>query len=213
MITVDCNQGSPEWLQARCGVTTASMFAECCARLKSGPDKGRHTKKARDYAFKLAVERISRELVEEENFTTWQMRRGHELEPDARLAHEERKGILVRRVGFAMTDDRKFGCSLDGEIGEDGISEYKAFTAPSSMMPILFENDIGDIKYQAQGGLWITGRKWCDFCLYCPQLKSVGKELTIIEHERDDDFIEEMESQLWEFDRLVTKYENQLRGE
>lgn len=208
MITVDCAQGSREWHLARTAVTTASNFAECCRRIKSGD----YSAKAKQYAFKLAIERISGELVEEEIFETWQIRRGWELEPEACLAHQEQKEILVRRVGFATTDDGKFGCSLDGEIGEDGIAEYKCFVAPSSLMPILLDKDIGDIKYQVQGGLWITGRKWAHFCLYCPQLKSVGRELTVLPFERDEEFITKMESQLWEFDRLVTKYENQLRG-
>lgn len=46
---------------------------------KSGPNKGDFTEAAKDYAFRLAFERISGQLMDE-GFTTWQMDRGHELE-------------------------------------------------------------------------------------------------------------------------------------
>ncbi|MFL3932299.1 hypothetical protein LER98_32380, partial [Pseudomonas aeruginosa] len=59
MIIITCDQGSPEWHQARAGCITASMFGDARARLKSGANKGQPTSTALDYAFKLAVERIS----------------------------------------------------------------------------------------------------------------------------------------------------------
>ena len=59
MIIVNCAQGSEEWHQERAGVITASMFGDARAKLKSGPNKGEPTAKAQDYAFRLAVERIS----------------------------------------------------------------------------------------------------------------------------------------------------------
>jgi len=186
--------------------------SEIIERAIKGEVVGDFSETAKKYAFRLAVERISGELLSEDKFETWEMRRGHELEPEARLLHEEKKCVLVRRVGFAMTDDKRFGCSLDGEIGGDGISEYKCFVSPSSLMPILLNNDIDSVKDQIMGGLWITGRKWAHFCLYCPALRSIGKEIKIIEMERDDEYIHDLEQDLLKFDELVTKYEQQLRG-
>ena len=211
MIIVNCQQGQPEWFAARCGVTTASNFAECRKRLKSGKNKGDFSSKAKEYAFKLAIERISGELLSEDKFETWEMRRGRELEPEARLAHEEKMGLLVEQTGLVLTDDNKFGASADGLIDEYGAAEYKCFVSSASLMPILLENDIESCTDQVQGQLWITGRKWSHFVLYCPALKVIGKDLTIIQVERDDDYIEALEADMWEFDRLVTKYEQQLR--
>ena len=133
MQIINCQQGDTEWFQARAGVITASMFAECRKRLKSGKNKGDFTSAAKQYAFRLAVERISGELLDDSKFDTWAMRRGRELEPEARLAHEERKGILVEQAGLALTDDGVLGASVDGLIDDDGSSEYKCFISPESL--------------------------------------------------------------------------------
>jgi hypothetical protein len=186
MIIVDCDQGSEEWHKARTGAITASNFAECRKTLASGKNKGEHSAKAKQYAFKLAIERISGELLSEDKFDTWEMKRGRELEPEARLYYEDEKGVLVQQTGFVLTDDKLFGASVDGLVGDKGMCEYKCFVGPSSLMPILLENDISDCIDQVQGGMWITGRIYSHFVLYCPALKSINKHLTIFEIERDN---------------------------
>ena len=211
MIAIECPQGSTEWHQHRAGCITASMFAEARAKLKSGPNKGEPTKAAQDYAFRLAVERISGEPLDG-GFETWQMRRGHELEPDARMAHEIRTGLIVQQVGLVKTDDLAFGASADGFIGDDGVSEYKCFLAPEKLRAFHIDQDADGIKDQVQGVLWITGRKWAHIGMYCPALKPVGRELWLGEYERDDDYIEELEADLWKFKLLVDEYEAKLRA-
>ena len=69
---------------------------------------------------------------------------------------------------------------------------------------------IGDAIEQVQGGVWVTGRKWMDFCLYCPALEVIGREMTIIRVVRDDNYIEKMEASLIEFDMLVEDYKERL---
>ncbi len=64
---------------------------------------------------------------------------------------------------------------------------------------------------QIQGGMWITGRKYCDFCLYCPQLKNIGHDLTIITVERDEEYIESLVEDLLKFDKHVEQYVELLR--
>lgn len=204
-------QGSDEWFQNRCGAITGSMFAECRKRLKSGPNKGDFSKAGHDYAFKLAVERLSGQLLDDQQFDPWQAKRGRELEPEARLAYEEREGTMVEQTGLALTEDRLFGASVDGLIDEDGSIEIKCFLAPSKLAPILLSGDIGDCMDQVQGGMFITGRKWTDFILYCPALECVGKDLTVIRINRDDDYIEAMEPDLVEFNGLVETYIKQLK--
>lgn len=211
MLIVECDQGSKEWHVARAGVITASNFALARKRLKSGPNKGDYAEAAKDYAFKLAIERISGQPLEE-GFETWQMRRGHELEPTARMLHEERTGLFVTRTGFVKTEDSKFGASADGLINEDGGSEYKCFIAPEKLRSILIDDEDDDVIDQVQGCLWITNRKWWDFCLYCPALESIGQELYIKRVNRDDEYIAKMELELMEFERMVTRYETTLRN-
>lgn len=210
MIIVNCKQGSKEWLEARSGAITASMFKDVRKRLTTGKNKGNYPKKADDYAFHLACERLNGSLLEDDQFTTWQMKRGNELEEDARIAHESERGIFVEQCGFVLTEDKKFGCSLDGLIDDDGSSEYKCFTAPSSIKPILLEKDLSEIMDQMQGGMWITNRSYCDFGLYCPQLKNIGHELTLVRVERDEEYIQGLQEDLMTFDKHVEMYVEKL---
>ena len=203
-------QGTNAWFNERIGAITASMFAEARKRLKSGPNKGDFSKAGHDYAFKLAVERLSGELLNDPQFDPWQAKRGRELEPEAREAYEERQEILVEQTGLALTEDRLFGASVDGLVGDDGSVEIKCFLAPSKLAAILLSNDISDCMDQVQGGMWITGRKWADFVLYCPTLECVNKHLTVIRVNRDDNYIAELERDLVEFNRLVESYKLKL---
>lgn len=211
MILHTAPQGSPEWHAARAGVITASMFATCRQKLKSGPSKGEFAAAAGDYAFRLAVERISGQPLDE-GFETWAMRRGHELEPAARLEHELAIGVVVQPAGFVTTDDNLFGASADGLIGEDGGAEYKCLVDPSRLRRVLISGDISEFMDQIQGGMWITGRTWWDFCLYCPALESIGLQLWHRRVERDDNYIDQMEMDLIAFERLVTENETELRN-
>lgn len=207
----EVDQGGPDWHQLRSGCITASMFTVARTKLKSGPNKGDYSAAAKTYAFRLAIERISGDPLDE-GFETWQQRRGHELEPEARLLHEERIEMLIEHAGFVQTEDGWFGASADGLINTDGGSEYKCLVAPDELQKIILEDDISKFTDQVQGCLWLTGRKWWHFCLYCPALKSIGKELIIKEIQRDDDYIEAMEADLLEFRKLVSLNEEKLRA-
>ena len=207
---VECQQGTADWFNARSQAITASMFSTVRDTLKSGPNKGGYKKAAEDYAFRLAIERISGEALQDEQFQTFSMKRGHDLEPEARDIHAFRIGCDVQTAGIVRTKDRKFGASVDGLIGDDGISEYKCFVAPEKLKAILIDGDISDVTDQIQGGLWLTGRQWCDFALYCPALSCIDQELTVKRVHRDDDYIEAMERDLLAFDGLVESYRSQL---
>lgn len=207
----DAKQGSDEWKRARAGVITASMFHVAVQKLKVGAKKGDYTEAAHDYAFKLALERITGEPIDD-GFETWAMVRGRELEADARSAHEWHAQVTVDNCGFICTDDGKFGASADGLIGDDGGAEYKCLVSSSRLRKALVFNDTSEFMFQVQGGMWITGRKWWDFCIYTPFLSSIGKELTRWRVLRDDNFVEKMELDLIEFCKLVDKYERELRS-
>lgn len=255
MIIINCTQGSPEWHQARAGVITASMFAECRKRVgglteqqalyveairagksekeaqlaagyKSAPRAsaittailgepvGDFTEAAKSYAFRLAVERISGEPLDEaDQFQTYSMRRGQQLESSARIAHEFVCDISVQPCGFVVTEDRKFGASADGLIGTDGGSEYKCLIDPTRIRDVILSGDISEFTDQVQGCLWLTGRAWWHFCLYVPALAVIGKDVTVFEVKRDDDYIEALESDLLKFDALVCEYESALRSD
>ena len=81
MITLNLEQGSESWLEARAGVITASRFVDARARLTKASKNGKagdFTGKAADYAWTVALERIAGKPLDQ-TFNTWQMRRGSEL--------------------------------------------------------------------------------------------------------------------------------------
>lgn len=190
----------------------AAPKADAVQRALAGERVGEWSDSALNYAFRLAIERISARPLDE-GYETYAMRRGHELEPKARMEHECQSGLVVQRAGFVLTDDGAFGASADGLIDADEGSEYKCFIAPEKLRAFWIDNDASSVMEQAQGCMWITGRKRWHVCLYCPALEPVGKELWWRVFERDDDFIEAMEADLIEFKGLVDQYEHQLRQE
>lgn len=178
----------------------------------NGEIVGDFTERAKNYAFRLAVERMTGELMEEQRYETWEARRGHELEPDARVLHAQARGLIIKQSGFVTTDDNIYGASVDGLVFDWGISEYKCFVSPASIRPIIIDGLASKQMDQVQGGLWITGRKVAHFCLYCPQLESIGRNLTIMEFERDEEYISALKKDLGLFNDLVNKYINILKG-
>lgn len=247
---IECEQGSLEWHQARCGAITASMFStvrklvnglndqqakyvdairsgkdskEACAiagyksapkadvvaRTIKGEPVGDYSDAAKDYAFRLAWERISGQPLDE-GFSTWAMKRGSELEPKARETHEEAIGMLIEHAGFVVTECGHYGASADGLINDDGGSEYKCLISPDRLRSILFDGDIAEFTDQIQGCMWLTGRKWWHFCLYCPSLEPIGKHLIMHPVERDEEYIKELEQDLVRFNKLVEDYRQRI---
>jgi hypothetical protein len=208
VICISCKQGTPEWAEARLGVITASRCKDACDRLKSGA----FSAKALGYAAMIALERIARESCDD-TFVNFAMRRGTELEPDARFAYENRTGHVVMESGFVTTDDSAFGYSTDGFVGADGAVEIKCPLSPLTVISMWSERDLSEYMHQIQMGLWITGRKWIDFVMFDPRLRSVQKDLFIERVHRNDRFIEEMEEQLLGFKSLVDLHESRLRAD
>ncbi|SPC17347.1 conserved hypothetical protein [Cupriavidus oxalaticus] len=207
MRLVTCQQGSKEWIAARVGVCTASMFRTARSRKKGSSER---TEAALDYAFRLAVEILSGEALDD-NFETWAMRRGHELEPDARIAHQADIGVYVQPVGMVLSDDGRFGASADGWIGDDGGAEYKCLVSPAELRTTLIGHDLAKYMDQVQGNLWLSGRRYWDFGIYCPAMKAIGKDFFRWRIQRDEEYIEAMVADLLEFDSLVQDNVAELR--
>lgn len=179
----------------------------------AGERVGDWTNAAHDYAFRLAIERISGRALQDDRYEGYAARRGHELEPEARDLHSLILGATVERVGVVKTEDGKFGASADGIveiIGKPTGCEYKCFTSPEKLRPILFDFDVADVRDQMQGGMWLSGFTRWEFGLYCPDLAPCGRELTMITEYRDDDYIENLEADMVRFDGLVEQYKQRL---
>ncbi len=206
MITIDCEQGTREWLEARVGLITASRCKDACDTLKNGQPSA----KAMGYAAQVAMERVAGVSCDDV-FVNFAMRRGTELEPEARVVYEAASGNLVQRAGIVLTDDRRFGYSTDGAVDDDGLIEIKCPLSPLVVVTMWRDQDLSNYQHQMQMGLWITGRKWIDFVMYDPRLAPVGKHKFIKRVRRDEDFIEKMEDDLMRFSRIVDDFEAALR--
>lgn len=156
------------------------------------------------YAWLIAMETIAREPLDE-TFVTYAMRRGRDLEPQARAVYEARTKAWVEEVSLVMTDDARFGYSADGFRDDDGLVEIKCPMSCEKLGNVWADPDTAHLEYidQINGGLWITGRKYCDLVIYCPWLASVGKDLFVKRIHRDEAAIEALEADLVEFMRMV----------
>lgn len=191
---LDVEQGSPEWLAARLGIPTASQFQTILAA-----GKGRET-----YLWKLAGERMCGEVSE--GYTNADMERGKRMEPLIRADYEFRSGNEVTRIGFIRNG--KTGASTDGLVGKDGIVEFKS-TEPHLLIPLVKAKKVFPPKHyaQCQGGLMVSGRKWCDLMIYWhPRMPRL-----LVRTERDERFISELRDAIDVFDlelrRLVKELE------
>ena len=159
MIILDVEQGSPEWLRARC-VPTGSNFD----KIMTGGLKA--STQAEVYQNKLVGEWYTGEP--EQMFVNDAMARGTELEPLGRSSYEFVTGNDVEEVGFVYMDERRLaGCSPDGLCGDKGV-EIKC-PLPSTHISYLLSGGL-PAKYlgQVQGSMFITGLKQWDFTSYCP---------------------------------------------
>lgn len=200
-------QGTPQWLEARRGVITASRFKDARDKLKNGNPGSRQT----GYAFDLARERVGGKPPEV--FQNAAMRFGSEQEPLARMEYEARTGQLVMEAGFAVTEDGAFGVSVDGLIGSDGIWECKTMVSSDTLFTAVVEGDVSAYRDQCLGAMWLTGRKWVDLVLWAPDLAAIGRDMTVIRIERNESEIEALEADLLAFWRRVQALELKLRGQ
>lgn len=171
-------QGSPEWLQERCGHATASEFSAVLA-------KGQGITRTK-YLRRLVAERLTGKPTE--LYKNGHMERGQAEEPYARMSYESRTGNEVDEVGFIKHATLLSGCSPDGLIGTDGGCEIKSVIPTVQLETILAGNYPPEHKAQIQGSLWLTGRKYWDFCSFSPDMPE-HLRCYIFRVERDDKYI------------------------
>lgn len=201
-MTIDLVQGSDEWLAARAGRATASMFSAVRAK---GEGKTR-----KSYMVKLAAERLTGKPSE--SFSNHHMERGTEQEPYARLSYEARYGVAIEEVGFVQHPVLMAGSSPDGLVDDDGGVEIKSVIPTVQIETFLKGSFPSAHKAQIMGNLWITGRAWWDFVSYSPDLPE-HLRLYVYRVFRDEAYIRSLETEvrmfLVELDGLV---DSLLRG-
>jgi hypothetical protein len=158
-------QGTPEWLQARCGVITGSIVGDLLT--PSGKVANNATSRARLHD--LLAQRLTGHV--DAIFQTPDMARGVEEEPIARALYADKYGN-VQEVGFVTRELTEggviIGCSPDGLVGDDGGIEIKSRRPKHQIATILSNYNVPDEHIlQVQMCLLVTGREWWDYVSYC----------------------------------------------
>ena len=162
----DLEQGSPEWLQARCGIVTASTVG----KLLTSTGKVANNDTSRNHMQALIAERITGRV--EYTHPNRDMQRGTLLEPYARDLYAAHYAP-VDEVGFMRLDGPdgwSLGYSPDGLVGDDGLLEIKSRSPRIQINTIMWDRVPGANMAQLQAGLLVTGRDWIDYCSYSPGL-------------------------------------------
>ncbi len=158
----ELEQGSPEWLSARCGLLTASeMKLIITPTLEIAKND-----KEKKHLYEILAQRITNYV--EPSYINDDMLRGGVDEIRAKALYEE-KYVPIRNVGF-ITNDKwgfKLGFSPDGLVGDDGGVECKSRKQKLQIETILAQEVPKEHLLQVQTGLLVSERAWIDYISYC----------------------------------------------
>ena len=187
-------QGSPEWLAARCGLLTASTIG----RLITPKLQVADNETSRGLTLTLAAERITGHV--EYVHPTFDMQRGTDEEPIARAVYAEHFGP-VEEIGFLTCEFDGFtiGYSPDGLVGSDGLIEIKSRKPKAHLTAILENKPPAENMAQLMCGLLISGRQWIDYVSF-----SGGLSLWVKRVYRDDAWFEAIYAAAASFETNVT---------
>lgn len=207
MRILDCEQGSSAWAKARKGVATASNADRIIT-----PAEGKFSARAYDYACELLASHLlpAHWWIEDDSFQSAAMQNGSRTEQEARAYFELDSGLVVRQVGFVLSDDGRSGCSPDGVIGAgDTIEELLELKCPLHKTQVKYL-DKGELpqeyKPQVHWSLVVTGAKCCHFMSYAPGLPQL-----ILRVEPNDytQQVRERQAEFWKlFDKIKTSVES-----
>lgn len=204
-IFYDLEQSSDEWFQARSGMPTSSKLS--CVMANYGKAFGTPAVK---YARKIALEIVTGKPISD-GFSNSHTERGHEEEPIARALYEASTFSSVANGGFFT--DGETGCSPDGLVGDDGVTEFKSVIYSVQFDNIKRANIDPAYKWQCIGNMKFTGRKWLHFVTYCADFPE-DKQL-FIHRIFADDFEKEYEMidiRLKEFRVLINESIKLING-
>ena len=195
-------QGSSEWLAERAGKVTASMVSN----VLMNPE----TAGFRDYQAQLVAEILTGK-PQGSDFTSAAMQFGTKTEPLARSAYEAESGFSVDEVGFCQHPTiNRAGASPDGLVGNSGLVEIKCPKVATHLAYLIADVVPAGYKNQMMWQMACTGRDWCDFVSFRPDLPE-HLQLLIVRFNRDPARILELETAVVAFLDGVDKMINQLK--
>ena len=193
-------QGTPEWLSERAGKVTASMISNVLMK----PETAGY----RDYQAQLVAEILTGK-PQGSDFTNAAMQFGTETEPLARSAYEAETGVSVDEVGFCQHPTiERAGASPDGLVGKNSLVELKVPKVATHLAYLIADVVPAAYKNQMMWQLAVTGRDWCDFVSFRPDLPE-HLQLFIVRFNRDPARILELETAVIAFldgvDKMLSK--------
>jgi len=167
---IDCEQRSEEWFKQRKGYLTASQFGDWLTKSGKVADKARLTAASRCLAEFYGCPDAS-------PFESDDMKRGVELEPEARNLFSLKTGFAVDEIGFAKSKHGFFGCSPDGIMQSGEGLEIKC-PRLSKLIQYLENDELpDDYKAQVHGSMAVTGAKVWWFAAYYPSFPMFIKKV------------------------------------
>lgn len=194
MPIIEVEQQTPEWLQMRVGMVTASRVADIIKKRQRGTGE---LECRAAYRTEIITECLTGRSAD--HYVTPAMEWGIDHEPVARAAYEMRLDREIAPGGFAIHDEiARFGASPDGLIGEDGLVEIKCPLTATHVNWILAGVTPEEYQPQMLAEMACTGRQWCDFVSFDPRLPK-KLQLFVRRFQRDDGRIAEMEEEVLKF--------------
>jgi hypothetical protein len=205
----DVEQGSPDWHTLRLGIPTSSVFATVNADPRGSAERS------------VTRDRLMRELAGEiltgevaERFVSEAMKRGKEMEPEARQRYIRTIGFVeTEQVGFVrrkLPSGRYVGCSPDLLVGDRKVAEFKTMR-PDLMIEMLEKGASGfppEHRTQCQGTLWLTERDEIDLVFFYRGMPVSPKFTT----GRDEAFIKELSNAVEVFDHELNTLVKRIRA-
>ena len=159
-------QNTPEWREARAGKITASRMADVLA---FGKRDGKPLQARRDYIGDIVAELLTGEPREQVKARSLDW--GHDVEAAARAAYEAETGRIVIAAGFVLHATIPYvGCSPDGLVCADGMTQIKCPANPAVHIETLRNGMPDEHIPQVQAEMWVTGRDWSDFVSFDPRM-------------------------------------------
>jgi len=200
MIILDCEQGGEEWFKARSGIPTSSCFDKVIT-----PKTMKPSAQAQNYLYTLAGERIAG--IKAETYQNEWMKRGSDMEGEARDLFQLVKDVDVKQVGLVYPDEKKrYACSPDGLLENAGL-ELKCPAMHTHISYLLGQCLPGDYIPQVQGSLLITGFQLWWFMSYYPGLPPF-----ILKTTRNNSFISRLKALLDDFCEELDAVTDRLRA-
>lgn len=204
-----------EWRKERLGNITGSTFGNLIVKDRNGGYVLSKSKTAENLIYKIAWERLLKtgnvsNGLGRLDINSKETTHGSNWEDIARTKYEQITGNKVVSDNQFIKLDEWIGGTPDGFVGEDGIIEIKCPYNGGNHLKTMLTGKIynEDYLYQVQGYLWITGRKWCDFITYDPDLVD-ELQINIIRVERDENLIESIQEIM---EQVKTKIKNILKN-